>query len=463
MDHKLIKTKEPKKSGMLNSEVDSSWKSIFSVTLPIVLSSLSNAVMYNIDRVMIAAYSTDALNAVCISGNLFGVFSFLFIGITDTAEVYVGQYNGSRNYDRLASPVWQMLYFSFATSIIFFPIAYFSETLNLLPRYYFNDGVIYQKIMMYGGLLFPMFTGLAAFFVGQGRAKIVTISIICGSILNVFLDYILIYGINKAIPSLGSAGAALATVMSQAAQNLMLIIALCSKRNRSIVLRSCKFDKKTFFGCIRIGTPLSVSNFLVLLAWYIVQSIIANSSKEEATIYSICLSIYLLIISLGEGLSKATSAVAANMIGRKDMQEIKIAYRKFLFLALIISVFFAFLLSFFPEQCLFSLLEKLPENISAIFDSLKIALRWISANVILESLLCVVWGILIAGGDTMYPTVAYQSCIWGFVVIPIAVCRYCGYFASTLLVYKLSCLWLCGSLALFYKRYLSMKWYNKLI
>lgn len=130
---------------MSGNNVDSSWKSIFFVTFPIVLSNLSSAIMYNIDRVMVVAYSVDALNAVNISGNFFAVFSFLFIGITDTAEVYVGQYNGAGNYNRLASPVWQMLYFSLATSLIFFPIAHFSDTLNLMPSYYFDDGVIYQK------------------------------------------------------------------------------------------------------------------------------------------------------------------------------------------------------------------------------------------------------------------------------------------------------------------------------
>ncbi len=448
---------------MSGNNVDSSRKSIFFVTFPIVLSNLSSAIMYNIDRVMVVAYSVDALNAVNISGNFFAVFSFLFIGITDTAEVYVGQYNGAGNYNRLASPVWQMLYFSLATSLIFFPIAYFSDTLNLLPSYYFDDGVIYQKIMMYGGPLFPMFTGLAAFFVGQGRAKVVTLSIICGSCLNIGLDYVLIYGVKGIIPSLGTIGAALATVISQAIQNLMLITALCSKKNRKITLYSCKFDKEIFFGCIKIGAPISVSNFLVLLAWYFVQSMVANLSKEDATIYSISVSIYMLAISLGEGLSKATSTVIANLIGKGSLGETKTAYKKFLILALIASGFFVFPLSLFPDQCVFNFLSMLQEDISSIYEALRITLHWISLDVVLESLLCIIWGVLVAGGDTVYPTIVYQSFIWAFVVLPTAVCYYFGYHVSTLLVYQLAFLWLCGSLTLFYRRYLSMKWYNKLV
>lgn len=443
--------------------VDSSWGSVLFVTLPIVLSNLSNSIMYTIDRIMVISYSVDALNAVSVSGNLFATFSFLFIGITDTAEVFVGQYNGAKNYKRLATPVWQMFYFSLATSLIFFPIAYFSETLNLLPPYYLKDGVTYQRIMMYGGPLFPMFTGLAAFFVGQGRAKIVTIAVVCGALLNAFLNYVLIYGVKDLIPSFGVAGAASSTIISQTVQNLILVVALLSPKNRRITLYSCGFDKEVFMGCIKIGTPLAISNFLVILAWYFVQSILSNLSKDEATIYSICLSIYLLVMSLGEGLSKATSTVVANMIGSRNLEQTKMAYKKFLMLAIVSSAFFIVPLSIFPDHCIFNFLQMLKEDISGIYTSLRVCLHWISVDVILESILCILWGVLIAGGDTVYPTMAYQITIWIFVVSPVVVSFFFGFPISTRLVYQEVFVWMCVVLWLFHRRYLSMKWYKKLV
>lgn len=443
--------------------VDSSWRSIFFVTLPIVLSNLSNSIMYTIDRIMVISCSVDALNAVSVSGNLFATFSFLFIGITDTAEVFVGQYNGAKNYKRLASPVWQMFYFSLATSLIFVPIAYFSDTLNLLPPYYLEDGVKYQRIMMSGGFLFPMFTGLAAFFVGQGRAKIVTVAVVCGALLNVTLNYILIYGVKGLIPSLGVVGAASSTIVSQIVQNLILIGALLSRKNRHITLYSCRFDKEVFMGCIKIGGPIAISNFLVILAWYFVQSILCNASKDEATIYSICLSIYLLVMSLGEGLSKATSTVVANMIGSRNLEQTKVAYKKFLILAIACSAVFIIPLSIFPDYCLFNFLQMLKEDISGIYESLRICLHWISVDVILESILCILWGVLIAGGDTVYPTMAYQITIWLFVVSPVIFSFFFDLSVSTKLVYQEVFVWMCIALWLFYRRYLSMKWYKKLV
>lgn len=445
------------------TDVDSSWRSILFVTIPIVLTGFSSSIMHTIDRIMVVSYSLDAFNAVSVSGNLFATFTFLFIGITDTAEVFVGQYNGSKNYKCLALPVWQMFYFSLATAFVFFPVAYFSDVLNLLPPYYLKDGATYQSIMMYGGPLFPMFAGLAAFFVGQGRAKIVTIAVVCGSLLNITLNYFLICGVEGLIPCFGVAGAATSTIISQIVQNLILVAALCSEKNRSITFYSCKFNKQVFMGCIKIGAPIAISNFLVILAWYFVQSALSNSSKNEATIYSICMAIYLLVMSLGESLSKATSTVIANMIGSQNLQKTKQAHRKFLILALVSSAVFIVPFSLFPNYCLFNFLEMLKENVSGIYDSLRVCLHWISIDVILESVLCILWGVLVAGGDTVYPTVAYQVSIWIFVVIPTILAFFLGFPISTKVVYQQVFVWLCVSLLLFFRRYLSMKWYKKLV
>lgn len=443
--------------------VSNSWRSIFAVALPIVLSNFSGSLMLMIDRIMITAHSIDALNAVSVSGNLIAVFTFLFIGITDCAEVYVGQYNGAKNHDLLASPMWQMFYFSVGTAIVFFPMAYFSDSFNLLPQYYMKDGVTYQRIMMYGGPLFPMFTALGAYFVGQGRAKVVTFAVVCGAILNATFNYLLIFGVEGVIPCLGVAGAAISTIISQVAQNLILLAVIFSPKERGITFKSFKFNKSVFLGCIKIGVPLSASNFLVLLAWYFVQSILSNTSKEEATIYSICLSIYLLALSTGEGLCKATSTVVANIIGRGGIEEAKVAFRRFLKLALVSSVIIVLPMSIAPDTCVFSLLEMLREDVSPIYGPLRICLLWMSFDVVLESLLSILWGVLVAGGDTRYPTMAYQSCIWGFVVTPAVICFLCGIAVSTKFIYQMAFLWLVASLWLFYRRYAGMKWYKKLV
>ena len=103
--------------------IDSSIKSILRVTIPVILSTVSISLMFLIDRFFLAGYSVDAMNAACISGNFVAMLSLFFIGITGAAGVFVGQYNGARQYNMLAVPVWQMIYFSLASAPLFLLLA----------------------------------------------------------------------------------------------------------------------------------------------------------------------------------------------------------------------------------------------------------------------------------------------------------------------------------------------------
>ncbi|MDR3151460.1 MAG: hypothetical protein LBT67_01235, partial [Holosporaceae bacterium] len=117
------------------------------ITVPIMISMASVFLMLLIDRAMLASYSMDSMNAATMSGNFVCIFTFMYTGIADSAEIFVGQYNGTKQYDKLAAPVWQMIYMSLASCMISIPIAYFSDYINTLPHYYLKEGVTYQQIL----------------------------------------------------------------------------------------------------------------------------------------------------------------------------------------------------------------------------------------------------------------------------------------------------------------------------
>ncbi|GHS95237.1 hypothetical protein AGMMS49949_09490 [Alphaproteobacteria bacterium] len=307
---------------MEHKTIDSSLKSILSVTVPMVLTELSSTLMYVTDRFMLAKYSLDAMNAVTTSSILVSIFAFMFIGIAGTAEVYVGQYNGSQQYDKLAAPVWQMIYLSLLSILFFLPLAYFSDILNFLPSYSLKDGVEYQRILLMFGFFPCLNVAFSAFFIGQGKAKVVTYVILVGGVLNVFLDYIFIY---VCTPSFGSKGAAMATLIAEGFQIAFLALLFFRKKSRTLykTFSNRKFNKELFFGCLKTGTPISLKHFLEICGWCCVQTVMNHVSKECSTVYNFGTNIYALVIFLGQGLSQAMATISANMIGQKDLLAIK--------------------------------------------------------------------------------------------------------------------------------------------
>jgi MATE family multidrug resistance protein len=419
--------------------------------------------MFVIDRLMLAGYSINSMNAVAMSSNFVSLFVFIFVGIANTAEIFVGQYNGSRQYDRLAPPVWQMLYLSLASSIFFVPVAYFSDHLNTLPSYYLEDGLKYQRILMYGGMLPAIKSSLASFFIGQGKTKIVTVSMAFGALNNVVLDYLLIYGVGDVIPSMGSRGAAMATVASELLQIIILAPAFFSKKNRSIygAFANRAFDKKLFADCFRVGGPMALCNFVTLLAWYMVLAIVNHVSKDMATVYNVGISVYIFFIFVGEGAQKAIVAICSNMIGRDDLQSIEKTRRVFVAISWFFGFMMAIPLVFFPEWIL-RLFDTLPDNCSLLYRDMKIVFYLITAVVTLETLVLSTWGILVAGGDTKYSAMIYQICLWVFTVLPVGVLYRLNVLNSVPLVYAMMVIWLLVTQFFMHRRYKSLKWYNKL-
>lgn len=439
--------------------INDSFKSILSVTIPILLTTLSSNLMYITDRFMLAGYSINAMNAAVIGGNFVAVFTFMFIGVANTAEVYVGQYNGAKQYGKMANATWQMIYLSILSIFLFFPLAYFTKELNTFPEYLFQDGISYQKPLLYFGFLPVLISALSTFFIGQGKTKIITFIVVFGSFLNAILDYLFIYKAN-----MGCKGAAFATIISEILQIAVLVIVFFSKNNRTIykTIKNYYFNNKVFKSCIKIGIPLALGNCISILAWYLIQLAFAYTSRDLSTIYNFGINIYILFIFIGEGLNKAIAAISANMMGQNNLIGIKKTYKRFIIIALVFGALTAIPLLIFPEKML-GIIDMLHEDISPLYSEIKASLRWLTFGLIFEAMTYITWGILLSGGDTRYPMLVTQICLWGLIVIPTGILFYYKMLSSPAMIFGLISLWCLSTFLLIYKRYKSLKWYNRFV
>ncbi len=443
--------------------IDSSLKTILAISIPLILTALSSNLMFLIDRMVLAYYSINAMNAAAICGNLVSIFAFAFIAIAGISEIYIGQSNGQKDFDKLAVPVWQMIYFSLAGFAIMFPIGYFTEYINLLPEYCKKEGIEYQRVLAYFCSIPAMNVAFAAFFIGQGKTKIITYAVIIGSVSNVFLDILLIFGYKNIIPEMGCSGAAIATVLSELIQILILAIVFFNSNNRLRygTFKNRKFNKKIFLGCLKLGHPLVIGRIFELLAWYLVYVAISHVSKNQATLQGVCVSIYVLFAFICEGINKSSAAISSNLIGQRNLEAIRKSYKTFLKFILILCGFITIPLILFP-QSIFYFFDMLHEDISGLYPSMKIIFKLLVINITLEAIWSALWGILMSGGDTRYPMIANICSLWFFVVIPVGIMYYTGQLNSAIPIYWLTLLWCISTLILLYKRYKSLKWYNLL-
>lgn len=448
-----------------HKQLDCSFKTILSVSLPLILSALSSNLLYIIDRMILAKYSLNAMNAAVMSGSLVAIYAFFWSSISGIAEVYVGQSNGRKDYNNLAKPVWQMIYFSLLGFVFFFPFGYFTEYLNLLPDYCKAEGIQYSKVMTYCASLPALKMAFASFFIGQGKTKIITYTVLFGSIANVILDILFIFGYSDIVPEMGSKGAAIATILAECIQIAVLATLFFSAQNRKIFntfgMNARKYDSKMFFGCIKLGLPLSIGRVFELLAWYVIYALVSHVSKDLATVWGICVSVYVLFAFVCDGLTKSSATISANFIGQQSREGVEKSLKRFILFVLGLCVLLAIPLVIYPES-IFFFLDKTGENISHLYLSISLVLRVILVNILFEACIGVLWGIFLSGGDTKYPMIVSLTLLYAIIVIPSVVLFFMGKLYAAETIYYISLIWDVSVLALFCRRYKSLKWWKVL-
>lgn len=392
-----------------------SFLEFINISVPLIISFLSISLMVSSDRFFLANYSIDAMNAVATAGTAVFIFFIFTMNIASIAEVFVGKHNGAKEYEKAAEPVWQMIWFSCASIIIFWPIAIFATDL-LIPETLQKFGSPYFKLMLLFGPTVPLTYALYAFFSGIGKTKIILVTSVIGNLLNIILDYLLIFGYKDIIPELGSTGAAIGTVIAQICQVMILFSIFFNKNNRKI-FKTCKFNfiPKLFIKSIKVGYPKAIAHSMELFTTLLVFYIVAKLGQNYITVFTIGQTIFILIVFVADGLSKAVTVIASNMIGSNQNNKIPQLIRSALkFHFLISSILFIFIVVW-PNAIidLFFIMDSGDVEIkNELLPEIILALKYLFLFFVIDVIIWIISAIFTAVEDTKFIMFTHSFFSW---------------------------------------------------
>ena len=411
-----------------------SLRELISVATPLIISNLSLALMQLCDRIFIARFDLEAISGVAITTMIAWTFAYSFAGVTSISATFAGQYNGAKEYKKVSTPIWQMVYFSLALSIITIPIGMFS-----LDFFYNVELQKTRDFFMWtvgSAFLFPLSTAISCFYMSIGNTKIVTYTSVIANTANVFLDILFVFGYPNAlyafglsdnvsnsqlIPTMGAKGAAIATVLSQILQiSILITIMLSRKYKTKYATFQFTFNRKLLLNCIRFGFPNAVSRFVEMMAWSTISLLISNYSKLHIQVFAISCNLWIAFQFVFVGIQAGLSTTVANHIGAERLKIIsKSIINAMIFFALImfccvpiLVMFPDFAIGFFTGGST-ELNPELNDYLIKTFDLTYIAIIIQSANLILT-------GALVAGGDTKFIMFTNPVFAWILAVIPAA-------------------------------------------
>lgn len=392
-----------------------SLREIVALAIPLTLSLMSNGLMCFFDRLFLARYSTEAMNA-SVNGVLwYYAFTILLFAIAETSEIFVGRANGAGEKKTCGKAVWQLLFITTALSLplIIISLIYAS---SFFTGYNASMEMEYFTTMMYFTPFSEGNIALTGFFIAIGKPSIITYCVFGANLINIILDPLFIFGFGP-IPSMGVTGASLATGIAQVAQFCILLsLYLRPKLREKYGTADFQFDWHLIKECLRVALPSGIARSVEIFAHCAFLAIIVRLGTTALTPFAVVHSLYGLIFFLTEAISKSSSAVCANVLGAQKGYKLGAVLRSSIKLSFLVSLG---LIVIFP--LIFPLISSLflPEVTSkAILDDLFWSLILLGASFVTDAAAFIFIGFLTAAKDTKFLMYISFITYWGLYVLP---------------------------------------------
>lgn len=381
-------------------------------SLPFLLSNLLQA-LYNMADMLIVSRFCGAVGSAAVSmgGQVTILVINLISGLAVGGTVLIAQYIGAKRQQDVERTVATMftLYLiagAVITVVMLLSGGWILRAMNASDEA-FDDTLAYLNICMGGTLFVVGYNAVSAVLRGMGDSKHPLIFVAISAGLNVVLDLILVGPLH-----MGPAGAAWATIASQA---VSLIISVLFLRSRNFVFdfhpRSFRIHKGYVGKLITLGLPASLQGTLVSLSFMVLTGI-ANVVAVTPLVGTTVLGIAGKVNSVAILPSMAMQASVSSLVGQ-NMGAGKVdRARKTMFAAM----GFAFLMS----AAVFALVNLFPDGIVQVFlgssetedMSAEVLghcvtygaeyLRMISYDYLLTSVLFCITGLAMGVGQTLF-------------------------------------------------------------
>jgi MATE family, multidrug efflux pump len=398
------------------------------VAWPLVLSSGSLSLMSVVDRVMLTGYSPDALAAVTPASMLHWTVACVPMGTILYANTFIAQFDGAGQKNRIATTLWQAIWLAIVCGgllALFIPYSHAALSLTghapavvLAESRYFN--------MLCGGAV-PLLvsTALSCFFSGRRRTRTVLWVNLFGVLVNLVLDYLLIFG-HMGFPEMGIRGAALATVIARTCEIPIYLVLILRHFRKSAVSfwTAWRPDRAMLEKYLRYGFPSGLHFFADIFAFTCFLLIVGNFSRDALATTNLAFSVNSVIFVPLLGFGTAVQTVVGHHMGAGLIKEV----RQTTWNAVRLSVFWTgvagVLLVLFPETVLKPFYFFASERPGAAaflnerMSEVTILLRFVALYSVFDALTVVFSSALRGAGDTVFPMIVILLSGWIVMVIP---------------------------------------------
>lgn len=356
-------------------------KLLISMSLPMIISMLVQALYNVVDSMFVAQISENALTAVSLAFPLQSLMIAVGVGTGVGVNAVLSKSLGQKDFESANKAASNGIILSFLSYVIFALIGVF------LTGVFFKSQTSNVEIINHGSQYIYICTILSVGLFGQiilerllqstGKTFYTMITQGIGAIINIILDPILIFGLFGA-PEMGVAGAAVATVTGQIIA-MFLALYFNLKKNHEIKLNKkvFKLDIKIIKRIYAVGVPSIVMQSIGSVMTFGLNKILIGFTPTATAVFGVYFKLQSFVFMPVFGLNNGMVPIVAYNYGAKNEERVTKTIKLSTVYAMGIMLVGFLIFQAFPKQllCLFNASE----------DMLRIgipALRIISINFI---------------------------------------------------------------------------------
>lgn len=395
------------------------YRSLFYLTIPIVLQNLITTSLNLLDTMMIGRLGEIPLAAVGIANQFYFLFTLFIFGISGGSGVLIAQLFGQGDHETINKVLARSLLTGATASIVFSLIGLGGAEaiiglFNSSPEIV-SIGASYLRVTIVGYLFTGISFVLSSALRSVNQTKIPMEASFVGLCVNGVLNYLLIFGIGV-FPTLGVLGAAIATIIARTIECLLLIYLTYKKSPRLSVHIGDFYSmtSNTYTALKKVTLPILFNEACWGIGSVTYIALYANLGTKSAATMQISSTVINLFMVVAFGLSYSALVVVGNKVGAGELEEAFQSSNRIrgltCWIGCIIAVSVFCVSSIIPQFFSVSAeVMKMTQNVLLIFACM---LPFRIMNMVM------IVGVLRGGGDASFGSIL-QGCTLWFIGIPL--------------------------------------------
>ncbi|HNZ62946.1 MAG TPA: MATE family efflux transporter [Bacillota bacterium] len=305
---------------------------LFSVAVPLMISNFITAVYNLADGLWVAQLSLIEFSATSFVWPPHYLFVSLGIGVSIAGTAIISQLLGAGDFRRAESYATHLFFFCLFLGGIFSIVGYFLAP--SIVQWMGASGAlrakasVYLSIMMTGFAFELVFLSFNAILGAQGKTRVTTVISASSAILNIVLDPFMIFNripvLNLPGLGLGIAGAAWATVISQAFRVVLGAGAIRSHVNDvRLRFRKTKLTLAQFAHLARTGFPTALGQGSAALGFTLLNTVIVAYGDAAIAAYAAVNRVSSFVMMPAMGVGGAMTAIVGQNIGAGNRERVR--------------------------------------------------------------------------------------------------------------------------------------------